>query len=171
MDFESPIKKMEVAYRIFTEVLTNEVQEFWKDNPTVGRNDTFIDADSLRAIMIYIVIKAKWVKMLVDIIVWENFTSEAIKYTNRAYYMTVLHTAFEFLETLTQDKIDEFVEEMKHDKVDIELYQQEKFDRTFATSLISESLCSSTSDHSDQVRIFTKTWYFCFMSKPIIKCL
>lgn len=78
--------------------------------------------------------------MLVDIIVCENFTSEAIKYTNRAYYMTVLHTAFEFLETLTKDKIDEFVEGMKHDKVDIELYQEEKFDRNFATSLLSESM-------------------------------
>lgn len=59
MDFESPIKKMEVAYRIFTEILTKEVQDFWKDTPAVSRNDTFIDADSLKGIMIYIVIKSK----------------------------------------------------------------------------------------------------------------
>lgn len=75
----------------------------------------FIDADSLKAIMIYILIKAKCVKLLVDIVVCESFTSEAIKYTNRAYYMTVLHTAFEYLETVSQKQIDEYLKEQQQE--------------------------------------------------------
>ena len=69
----------------------------------------FVDADSLKALMIYIIVQAKCAKLLVDVICIEEFTPESIKYTNRAYYMTVFHTAFEFLEELSDVKLQELV--------------------------------------------------------------
>lgn len=70
----------------------------------------FVDADSLKALMIYFIIKAKCAKLLVDVICIEEFTPESVKFTNRAYYMTVFHSAFEYLEELSENKLAELQE-------------------------------------------------------------
>ena len=75
-----------------------ELKEFWKGVDEVKEADLYIDADSLKALAIYILVQSKWSKLLVDILIAEEFTPEALKYTNRAYYLTVLHSAFEFIE-------------------------------------------------------------------------
>lgn len=121
---ESPVKKLEIAFRLFTKTLTSEVKSFWEGNEKVHQNDTFIDADNLKAIMVFILIKSKCVKLLADIILCENFTSEAIKFTNRAYYMTVLHTAFEYLENISETQIEKYREQMKENKIPAELYEE-----------------------------------------------
>jgi hypothetical protein len=88
--------------------------------------------------MIYLVIKSKWVKLLVDIVVCEDFTTESVRYfiffftlyyryTNRAFFMTMLHTAFEYLENLTKSDIEALKAEMKEHSVDINLYKNNDF--------------------------------------------
>lgn len=60
---------MEIAFRLFTETLTKEIDEYWKDDFSVSENDLGLDADSLKAIMIYIIIKSQCHTLLVDIVV------------------------------------------------------------------------------------------------------
>ena len=78
--------------------MIKELTEFWKNVPGVKETDMYIDADALKALAIYILIQTKCSKLLVDILIAEEFTPEALKYTNRAYYLTVLHSAFEYIE-------------------------------------------------------------------------
>jgi hypothetical protein len=139
-DVESPIKKMEIAFRLFTETLTKEIDDYWKDDFSVSNHDLALDADSLKAIMIYIIIKSQCHTLLVDIVMWEDFTTENVKYTNRAYYMTVLHSAYEFLELVKQDQIDEMVEDTKDHMVELEEYMEIRMGREFAQSMSSDQL-------------------------------
>lgn len=64
---ESLILKLEFVYRLFTRVLTAELSEFWEDDNYFKQEDLFIDADSLKGIIIYIIIQTKSAKMLMDI--------------------------------------------------------------------------------------------------------
>jgi hypothetical protein len=57
-----------------------------------------IDYENLNGIAIYIALKANLPILIVDIIFIENFVSEAVMATNRAYQMTVLHSALTFIE-------------------------------------------------------------------------
>ena len=38
-DVESPIKKMELTFRLFTETLKNEIDEFWAQDSTIDKNE------------------------------------------------------------------------------------------------------------------------------------
>ena len=135
MIVESPIKKMEIAYNLFTEVLTYEVNEFWNGSKTDKKVEVNIDSDNLKAIIIYVVIKWNLVTMLVDIMLSDSFTSQAIRYTNRAYWMTVVHSAFEFIQNLTDDRIAEIVSGIEENSVSYLLYQElqeDKLDKTIS---------------------------------------
>ena len=134
MIVESPIKKMEVAYNLFTEVLTYEVSEFWNSSEE-NKIEINIDSDNLKAIMIYVVIKSNLVTMLVDIMLSDNFTSKSIRYTNRAYCMTVLHSAFEFIQMMNEEKIEEIVTKIKESPVDATLYHEIKHDQLAESSV------------------------------------
>lgn len=52
--------------------------------------------------------------------------------------MTVLHSAFEFLELVKQKQIDEMVEGTKDHMVDIEEYQEIRMGREFAQSMSTD---------------------------------
>jgi len=65
---ESLICKLEFIYRLFTDTLTNELYEFWCDDKYFSYDKMFVDADSLKAILIYVIIKAQCAKLLVDVI-------------------------------------------------------------------------------------------------------
>jgi len=62
---ESMVVKLEYVYRLFTRVLTSEISEFWQGDRYFKSNDKYVDPDNLRAIIIYVIIKAKCVKVLV----------------------------------------------------------------------------------------------------------
>lgn len=105
---ESLILKLEFMFRLFTGMLTNELHQFW--DKYISYDKMFVDADSLKALMIYIIIKAKSAKLLVDVIFIEEFTPESVKYTNRSYYMTVFHSAFEYLEDITDKRFTDLLD-------------------------------------------------------------
>ena len=57
-----------------------------------------IDYENLNGIAIYVALKANLPILIVDITFVENFVSQAVMTTNRAYQMTVLHSAMNFIE-------------------------------------------------------------------------
>jgi hypothetical protein len=101
-EIENPILKLEFLFQLFTEDLVRELRSFWGNTKEISKNDLYIDADSLKAITIYILIQTKWSKLLVDILMIEEFSPDTIKMTNRAYYLTVLYSAFEYLEEMSE---------------------------------------------------------------------
>ena len=102
---ESVICKLEFIYRLFTEIMITELHEFWWDEKYYPKDKLYVDADSLKALLIYVVVKSKCAKILMDIICVEEFTPESVKFTNRFYFMTVLHSAFEFLEEINESRM------------------------------------------------------------------
>lgn len=79
--------------------MIQEIDEFWSSalgNLDPGQLD--IDYENLNGIAIYIALKAGLPILIVDILFIENFVSEAVMTTNRAYQMTVLHSAMAFIE-------------------------------------------------------------------------
>lgn len=118
---ESVICKLEFVYRLLTEIMTTELKEFWCGEKYFPQDKLFIDADSLKGLLIYIVIKTKCAKILMDIICVEEFTPESVKFTNRFYFMTALHSAFEFLEELTDKRLNnllKLIEERKSQEIE-----------------------------------------------------
>jgi len=79
--------------------MISEIDDFWKpatDSVKPGSLD--IDYENLNGIAIYVALKANLPILIVDIIFIENFVSQAVLSTNRAYQMTVLHSAMNFIE-------------------------------------------------------------------------
>lgn len=64
---ESLICKLEYVYRLFTKVLTVELQAFWQEEEYFSQDKLFIDADSLKGILIYVLVKSKAAKLIVDV--------------------------------------------------------------------------------------------------------
>lgn len=79
--------------------MPKEIRAFWDGIP-IDENKLFIDADSLQAVVSFIIIKSEYSKLLVDILLTEDFSTQALQMTNRAYYMTVIHSALCWIETL-----------------------------------------------------------------------
>lgn len=77
--------------------MIGEIDEFW-DSMNVDPRKLEIDYENLNGIAIYIALKAAIPILIVDIIFIENFVSNTILNTNRAYQMTVLHSAMTFIE-------------------------------------------------------------------------
>jgi len=73
-------------------VLVSEIDAFWNDVPVEPCN-LEIDSENLNSIAIYLALESQLSVLLIDILFIENFVSKAIMFTNRAYYMTVLHSA------------------------------------------------------------------------------
>lgn len=74
-----------------------EIDEFWSD-AKVDPKKLEIDYGNLIGIAIYIVLRSGISLLLIDMIFIESFVSTAIMATNRAYHMTVIQTALEFIE-------------------------------------------------------------------------
>jgi hypothetical protein len=91
------MKKLEYIYQVFNALMVSEIDEFW-ENVGVDSRKLEIDYENLNGIAIYVALKAAIPILLVDVIFIENFVSRAILTTNRAYQMTVLHSALSFIE-------------------------------------------------------------------------
>lgn len=63
----------------------------------------------------------------IDVISIEEFTPDSVKFTNRAYYLTVLHSAFEFLEEISDKEIHQYqkiITERENRKRAIDIHSQ-----------------------------------------------
>ncbi|CDW75334.1 UNKNOWN [Stylonychia lemnae] len=96
-EINSPMKKLEFIYQVFNTLMIGEIDQFW-ESINVDQKKLEIDYENLNGIAIYIALKAGIPILLIDIIFIENFVSKAILNTNRAYQMTVLHSAMTFIE-------------------------------------------------------------------------
>ena len=92
------MKKLEYIYQIFNTIMVQEIDSFWEGVKLGDPMKLEIDYENLEGIAIYIVLKSEMPILLVDIMFIESFVSKAILLTNRAYHMTVLHSAITFIE-------------------------------------------------------------------------
>ena len=72
--------------------MVGEIDAFWEGIP-IKPSKLEIDYENLNGIAIYLVLKAGNPLLLVDIIFIESFVSNSIMQTNRAFQMTVVHSA------------------------------------------------------------------------------
>lgn len=94
---ESPMRKLEYIYQLFITIMVREIDEFWQD-VNISPSKLEIDYENLNGIAIYVVLKAALPLLLIDILFIENFVSNAIMATNRAFHMTVILNALTFIE-------------------------------------------------------------------------
>lgn len=104
---ECPLTKLDMIFRIFTEIMTQELCDFWNGVKEVAPKDLFINSSNLKKLMVYVLIKNQKSKIYVDLQIIQEFMPFVLKYTNRAYYVTMLQSAFEFIEDITEVKIKE----------------------------------------------------------------
>jgi Vacuolar sorting protein 9 (VPS9) domain len=98
-EVNAPMSKLEYIYQVFNNLMITEIDEFWKPaGDKVDSSQLEIDYENLNGIAIYVALKANLPILIVDILFIENFVSQAILTTNRAYQMTVLHSALAFIE-------------------------------------------------------------------------
>lgn len=77
--------------------MVSEIDEFWSDL-AIDPRKLEIDYGNLIGIAIYLMLRSGISILLIDMIFIEQFVSTAIMATNRAYHMTVIQTALEFIE-------------------------------------------------------------------------
>ena len=93
------MSKLEYIYQVFNTLMISEIDEFWRPaGDAVDQAHLQIDYENLNGIAIYVALKANLPILIVDILFVENFVSETVLTTNRAYQMTVLHSALAFIE-------------------------------------------------------------------------
>jgi len=98
-EVNSPMSKLEYIYQVFNTLMISEIDEFWLTaGDSVKAGELEIDYENLNGIAIYVALKANLPILIVDILFIESFVSQAILSTNRAYQMTVLHSALAFIE-------------------------------------------------------------------------
>ncbi len=91
------MKKLEFIYQIFNSLMVSEIDDFW-EGVAVDQRKLEIDYENLNGIAIYIALKAALPILIVDILFIESFVSQTILSTNRAFQLTVLHSAIVFIE-------------------------------------------------------------------------
>mmetsp|Transcript_6800 Transcript_6800/g.6033 ORF Transcript_6800/g.6033 Transcript_6800/m.6033 type:complete len:120 (+) Transcript_6800:356-715(+) len=89
--------KLEFIYQLFHTVMVGEIDRFW-EGVDIKPEKLQIDYENLNAIAIYIVLKSNNPYLLIDILFIEQFVSNAVMATNRAFHMTVLLSALTFID-------------------------------------------------------------------------
>ena len=135
---ENPVRKLEKMFQIWWNICSKELYQFWKSDKYFKKKELYIDSSDLKSIMTYALVQTQWPKLLIDILIIENFTPKSLQFTNRAYYMTVLHSAFEFIEMIDQKSftsspkniilseysLEKFMSQIEHSKSRIDLLAQ-----------------------------------------------
>lgn len=106
---ECPLTKIDIIFLIFSEIMPHELAEFWEGYSQISKKDMYINSENLKKLMTYVAIKAKKSKIMIDLDIIQEFMPFGLKFTNKAYYITLLKSAFEYIESLTDSKIDELV--------------------------------------------------------------
>ena len=111
MKLEWPLTKLDVIFRIFTEILPNELKLFWKGDHYLTERDLYIDSKDLRMIMVYILIQTQCSKLKIDLDIIQEFIPQVLKFTNRSFYITLLQSAFDYIDHMTNSKLNELIRE------------------------------------------------------------
>lgn len=106
----SPLKKLGVVIQT-SRVLCECVDEYWKDDTTVSKDDLVISADQILSIFLYIVIKAKIPDLSGHVQMICEFGRKIIQNGSMGYYVTTLEACVEQVETMSPEllmKIKEY---------------------------------------------------------------
>lgn len=109
MKLECPITKLDVIFRIFTGIMGEELRLFWDGYRNFKKKDMFIDGPTLRLLMVYVLTQTKQSKLKIDLDLIQEFMPKVLEFTNRAYYIAMLQSAFEFIDNLTEEKTTELL--------------------------------------------------------------
>lgn len=110
MKLECPLTKLDVIFRIFTEVLSSELNHFWHGNDFIFDKEMYIDSNTLRMLMVYVLVQTQSSKLKIDFDLVQEFTPQVLKFTNRSYYITLLQSAFEYIDDMTDMRVLELME-------------------------------------------------------------
>ena len=80
------MSKLEYIYQVFNSLMIQEIDDFWRPaGDHIDAKHLQIDYENLNGIAIYVALKAGLPILIVDILFVENFVSQAVMTTNRAY--------------------------------------------------------------------------------------
>ena len=86
-----------------------ELRLFWDGYRNFKKKDMFIDGPTLRLLMVYVLTQTKQSKLKIDLDLIQEFMPKVLEFTNRAYYIAMLQSAFEFIDNLTEEKTTELL--------------------------------------------------------------
>ena len=92
-------------YQIFSNLWSKELEIYWKSDHHFTKDQLYVDSEALQSIVIYTLVQTQSPKLLIDVLMVEKFTPKSLQYTNRAFYMTALHAAFERIEEMSQEEL------------------------------------------------------------------
>jgi hypothetical protein len=115
---ENPVQKLERLYQIYSSLCSKELEIYWKHNKIFSPSELFIDSEALNSIVTYTLIQTQNPKLLIDVLMVEKFTPKSLQYTNRAFYMTALHAAFEHIEEMTEEDLTDLLERINQTKME-----------------------------------------------------
>jgi hypothetical protein len=95
----SPLKKLDVIIAT-TRLICECVDDFWKDEPNMDRNDLIIDADQVLSIFLYIVIKARVTNLKGHLNLIYDFGRKIVQNGQMGYYVTTIEACIMQIETM-----------------------------------------------------------------------
>lgn len=106
----SPLRKLGVIVQV-SRILCECVDEYWKDDTTVLKEDLVISADQILSIFLYIVIKARITCLAGHVQMILEFGREIVRNGSMGYYVTTLEACVDQVESLSSEllaKIKEY---------------------------------------------------------------
>ncbi|MDR3549098.1 MAG: hypothetical protein P4M11_12710 [Candidatus Pacebacteria bacterium] len=94
---DAPNSKLKQLLRVSKTIL-KEIDEFW-DGYEVKREKLIMDPDSLLSLFIYVIIKAEYAELLIDLKLIETFITEADKSSTKGYYLVTLTIAVDWIKS------------------------------------------------------------------------
>lgn len=105
---ECPLMKLDVIFRIFIGIMAEELEQYFKG----PKRDLIVESSDLRWLMVYILVQTRQPKLSIDIDLVQEFMPNVLKYTNRAFYISMLQSAYEYIDTLTDKDVEELFEKI-----------------------------------------------------------
>ena len=101
----SPLKKLEIIIAT-TRLICECVDDYWKDDPSMNRENLVIDADQVLSIFLYIVIKAKIINLKGHVNLIYDFGRKIIQNGQMGYYVTTIEACILQVEAMGSDLLN-----------------------------------------------------------------
>uniref|UniRef100_A0A7S3N6W9 VPS9 domain-containing protein n=1 Tax=Euplotes harpa TaxID=151035 RepID=A0A7S3N6W9_9SPIT len=88
----------------------------------------YIDSNTLRMLMVYVLVQTQSSKLKIDFDLVQEFTPQVLKFTNRSYYITLLQSAFEYIDDMTDTRVLELMERADSQQSCLPLLNKDKID-------------------------------------------
>lgn len=105
----SPLKKLGVIIQT-SRILCECVDEYWREDQTISKEDLVISADQILSIFLYIVIKSKIPYLSGHIHMICEFGRKIVQNGSMGYYVTTLEACVEQIETMSPELLKKIKE-------------------------------------------------------------